>query len=255
MALSATLGCGSTPTSSTDWARSLGLLPVIIDGEAFRHVLIRGRTQDGPELHVYIEGDGSPYASGSIARDPTSRSGLMLRLMSVDPAPSLYLGRPCYLGLYADRNCNAHYWTDRRFSPEVVASLRAVLRDERMRRGEKNLVLIGHSGGGALAMLLADDLEGVSGVITLGGNLDTDAWARLHAYAPLKGSENPALLGPLPSGVSAVHLVGSRDRVTPPAFITQAAAVTGGATVVIGGFTHACCWEKIWPKPILLLHH
>jgi hypothetical protein len=231
-------------------AQDIGLTRQIVEGDAFRHVLIRGHRTGGSELHVYIEGDGVPYAFGVAARDPTSQSRLMLRLMGIDPVSSIYLGRPCYEGLYADRNCSAHYWTDRRFSPEVVASMRQALADAMQSSGAKNAVLIGHSGGGALAVLLAHQVAGVSGVITLGGNLDTGAWTRLHQFAPLTGSANPALLGRLPDTVSAVHLVGSKDRVTPPKLVAQGAAATGGTVIVFEGFTHTCCWARIWPGPI-----
>ena len=38
-------------------------------------------------LHVYIEGDGTPYvARHDFAADPTPRNPLMLRLMTLDPA-------------------------------------------------------------------------------------------------------------------------------------------------------------------------
>jgi len=251
--LAAALLDGCAGRSSIDVLRTQGE-PQVVEGEGFRHIVVRRPGTAPAELHVYIEGDGVPYAHGAIAHDPTSRSLLMLHLMSADPAQSLYLGRPCYLGLYADRRCNAHYWTDRRFSPEVVASMRRVLLDEQARTGSTSLILIGHSGGGTLAVLLARALPQVDGVITIGGNLDTDAWSQLHNYAPLTGSENPALLDPLPIGTKAFHLVGSRDRVTPSAMISNAARVIGGTTIIYPGFTHTCCWEKVWPHPISWLH-
>ena len=50
-------------------------------------------------LHVYIEGDGEPFMRNRyISPDPTSKQGLMLSLMALDPAPSVLIGRPCYHG-------------------------------------------------------------------------------------------------------------------------------------------------------------
>jgi hypothetical protein len=230
-----------------------GLPRETFEGYPFRHTVFRGPATGGEILHVYLEGDGVPYTGHhSVARDPTSRSGLMIGLMAADPSPSIYIGRPCYLGLSTDRACNAHYWTDCRFSPAVIGSMRKVLTDEIFKSGAKSVVLIGHSGGGAIAMLLAHEVTEVTAVITLAGNLDIDAWAKMHGYAPLTCSLNPAVRGPLPPRVTAIHLVGADDRVTPPEFITRAAATTGGRVIVLPGFTHTCCWREQWPALLQL---
>jgi pimeloyl-ACP methyl ester carboxylesterase len=217
-----------------------------VQGAGFRHKLVRNGLARESELHVYIEGDGVPYKWGAVTKDPTSRSKLMLRLMYLDPTASIYVGRPCYMGLSTDPGCNYHYWTDRRFSQEVVSSMCRVITDETTANSTHTLVLIGHSGGGALAMLLALKCPGISSVITIGGNLDTDRWGAIHEYAPLRGSLNPAAEGPLPPGIQALHLVGSKDRVTPADFVSDAAIKTGGTVEIIAGFTHSCCWWKIW---------
>jgi hypothetical protein len=224
-----------------------------LEGNPFRHIVFRGPVTGGESLHVYLDGDGVPYTSHrGVAKDPTSRLGLMISLMAADPSPSIYIGRPCYLGLSTDGICNAHYWTDCRFSPAVIGSMRKVLTDEVSRLGAKNVVLIGHSGGGAIAVLLAHDVTEVSAVVTLAGNLDIDAWSHLHNYAPLTCSLNPAVQGPLPPRVKAIHFVGADDRVTPPNFITRAAAATGGRVIVLPGFTHTCCWREQWPALLQL---
>ena len=68
----------------------------------------------------------------------------------------------------------------------------AALSDILQRRPYQGLVLIGYSGGGVLAMLLAEQFPATQAVVTVAGNLDTDAWAIEHGYSPLRGSLNPA---------------------------------------------------------------
>lgn len=253
--LTSLAACAAAPVPGTSDPLAYDPTAQIMEGDAFRHVLIRGTTQDGVTLHVYIEGDGVPYTSyGTVSRDPTSRSMLMLELMRLDHTSSIYVGRPCYMGLYADRNCSPHYWTDRRFSVEVIDSIHSVIAKEIARTGARRAILIGHSGGGALAVLLAHRIAEVSGVLTVGGNLDTRAWSGLHGYAPLTGSMNPFDLGPLPANVKALHLVGAKDRVTPPDLVRSAAATIGGDVIVVSDFTHVCCWGRIWPEPLLQLN-
>jgi hypothetical protein len=172
----------------------------------------------------------------------------MLRLMALDPAPSVYLGRPCYFGLNRDKNCNPSYWTVRRFAPEVVDSLGEALRSEIERSKARTVELFGHSGGGTLAVLLAQRVSGVTRVVTIGANLDTTAWCSLHHYTPLLGSLNPVELGPTPGRVQLLHLVGSNDTNTPPQLVESAASKTGasGSVRIVQGYTHSCCWQDIW---------
>jgi pimeloyl-ACP methyl ester carboxylesterase len=224
----------------------------LIVGAGFRHRVYRNRASLGgaPDvLHIYIEGDGRPFIEPTtVAADPTPRDPLMLRLMTLDSAPSIYLGRPCYFGLSRDRNCNPAYWTLRRFSPEVIASLAAALSSEMSRSKARRVEVFGHSGGGALAMLLAARLPAITRIVTIGANLDTTAWCSLHGYTPLLGSLNPAEQ-PAPRGsIRLLHLVGSEDTNTPPALVESAAARSGasGSVRVIQGYTHNCCWQEVW---------
>ncbi len=218
-------------------------------GVAFRHRVYRNQAairRASGSLHIYIDGDGRPFITPTtVALDPTPRDPLMLRLMALDPAPSVYLGRPCYLGLSRDRNCNPGYWTLERFSPEVVESLLGALRAEIDRSGAHSVELYGHSGGGSLAMLLAARVPEVTRIVTIGANLDTAAWCSLHGYTPLLGSLNPVEQGPLSPAVRILHLVGSEDTNTPPQLIRSAAGASGSVHVV-QGYTHNCCWQEIW---------
>ncbi len=251
--LAASAGCVDPGRQAAQLARKAGLHEDLIDGATFRHRVYRkqGRLEGSGALHVYIEGDGRAFLTPTrVALDPTPRGPLMLRLMVLDPAPSIYLGRPCYFGLARDRNCSAAYWTTRRFAPEVVDSLAAALRSEATRAGASSIELYGHSGGGALAVLLAERITAVRRVITIGANLDTTAWCSLHGYTPLLGSLNPVDLRLPAERVQVLHLVGAEDTNTPPAFVESAAARAGavGSVHIISGYTHNCCWQDIWSE-------
>jgi pimeloyl-ACP methyl ester carboxylesterase len=237
-------GC-STPAQRIDReAARYAFTRTVVRGTRFEHLVLRhGAAQSDRALHVYIEGDGSPYVDErSIARDPTPRTPVMLRLMALDPAPSVYVGRPCYFALQPVADCSPIYWTVARFSTEVVDSMAAVI--EREHAGAP-VVLLGHSGGGALAVLLAQRLPNVQAVVTVAGNLDTAAWTALHGYSPLDRSLNPA--DRALTGVPRVlHLAGEGDTVVPPDLITAAAAKIGGEVRIVAA-RHGCCWDAIWP--------
>ena len=243
-------GCSSAPTRIDRIARAAGWAREIVPGAEFRHVIYRPRAPRlGLELHVYIEGDGSPYLDrDTVAPDPTPQVPLALYLMRLDPSPSLYLGRPCYFGLALDAGCTPSYWTSKRFAPEVVQSLAQSLQFELARTEQRHITLIGHSGGATLALLIADRVPQVERVITIAGNLDVAGWTRLHHYSPLSGSLDPLTSGPHRSDLVLIHFAGGDDRTIPASMITAAAAQLGGRVSVIPNFGHQCCWERIWPS-------
>jgi hypothetical protein len=174
----------------------------------------------------------------------------MLRLMSLDSHRSVYVGRPCYLGLRADPACNLSYWSLRRFSPEVVQSMAAVIRTEMRRAGASQVSLFGHSGGAAITVLLTRELP-VSSLITIGGNLDTAGWAALHGYTALDGSLAPLDIRLEPALADrTTHFVGSLDSNVPAALVRSAAERIGGTVREIPDYTHQCCWQQLWPQAL-----
>ena len=244
--------CADPARKSARFAQQHGFQSDVVTGSLFQHRVYRADADSSGTgvLHVYIEGDGSPFLDrNSVALDPTPRDPLMLRLMALDPSPSIYLGRPCYLGLSGDRHCNPRYWTLERFSADVVNSMAAALLSEAARVRATSLQLYGHSGGATLAVLLADRIPEVTQVVTIGANLDIDAWSAMHGYTTLSGSLNPMSMQWHRAPPQMMHLVGSQDKNTPPALIQQAAKTSvGGSVRVVEGYNHNCCWEQIWPS-------
>jgi hypothetical protein len=227
-------------------AERAGLERVDLQGTQFRH---RSYVKHGPgdTLHLFIEGDGRPWVDGEIpAADPTPRDPLTLRLMLRTPGPAVYVGRPCYFSV-TDPMCQPHYWTHGRFAPEVVASMRTVIDTLIERAGTRDCMLVGHSGGGAIALLVAPDLRHPCGVVTVAGLIDTAAWTRWRGYEPLEGSLNPADLLARVAGIPQVHLVGLRDRNIPAEQTKHALATLRSAAVLeLATFDHGCCWEREW---------
>jgi dienelactone hydrolase len=174
----------------------------------------------------------------------------MLELMALDQAPSLLLGRPCQHGL--DPACDPTLWTIGRYGEPVVASLVAALRRElhairASGRSAQGVVLIGYSGGGTLAFLVAERVTETRAVVTLAGNLDTKRWAEHHGYFPLGLSLNPAERPPLDASVIQIHLLAGQDERVPP-FLTEAviARQKEANFHLHEAFDHECCWAAVW---------
>jgi pimeloyl-ACP methyl ester carboxylesterase len=240
--------CTTPSRHAEETAAGLGLTRRLVPGAAFEHVVYqRGESRRGPELHVYLEGDASPRrALRSRPPDPTPSDPLMLRLMALDPAPSVYLGRPCQHGTAP---CDPIHWSSGRFGEPVVASLVAALEEVRRETGASRVVLFGYSGGGALAMLVAERAPEVTAVVTLAGNLAVGSWANHHGHTPLEASLDPALRPPLRPEVLQLHVLGGRDEVVPPALTRpEIARQPGARTLWFPDQDHVCCWAEVWPR-------
>lgn len=253
-------GCASPGTTYDREASRLSLALDVRDGAGFVHRLYRNRLAedwrlgtDDPgvrALNVYLDGDGRPWAATGVpADDPTPRNALVLRLMRLDPNPSLYLGRPCYIVRTQLRRCHPWFWTHGRYSERVVSSMAAALQREADDLSVDEIRLIGYSGGGALAMLISSRIDRVTDVLTVAANLDIDEWVDYHGYSQLVGSLNPIDLLPLNSTVKQSHWLGEIDVVVPPELARKSLLDQKDARAVfeiLPGAGHLIGWEENW---------
>ena len=234
-------------------AQSAGMTHSLIGTSGFvLTAFVRRRDAQAP-LVVYIEGDGLAWRSRSEpSLDPTPRDPVGLRLAVLDPTPNvLYLARPCqYTPSMLDRRCHQDYWTGRRFAEEVIASMNEAI-DVVLRAGGRGVRLVGYSGGGAVAALIAARRGDVIDLRTVAGNLDHVALNRHHGVSPLKGSLNAADVAPSLARLPQLHLVGSRDEVVVPAVVESYAARARDRKCIriqrVDGASHEDGWTKIWP--------
>jgi pimeloyl-ACP methyl ester carboxylesterase len=237
--------CGSHSTSEIAASNKMTVRETM--GAGFSHmVLERWASPPGTELHVYIEGDGIPWVGNRSAADPTPVNTLALRLAVMDGNDVVYLGRPCYFNRADSDGCHPRYWTSDRYGEEVLQSMAAAITRIRQPR-HTGIVLIGHSGGGVLAALLESRVDDVAGVISIGANLDIDAWTELHEYDQLTGSLNP-IAQAKQDGIPHLQLVGGRDAKVPLKISRQYSELKSNVSLVVyPDFDHVCCWEKEWP--------
>ncbi len=207
----------------------------------------------GAVLTVYIEGDGFAWVSGvRPSTDPTPRKPTGLELALQHPAGLVaYLGRPCQNIQQSDwRSCRTTYWTDRRFSPEVIDATDSAITALKARFHAERIALVGFSGGGAVAALVAARREDVAKRVTVAGNLDHQAWTTHHRVDPLTGSLNPADAWERLQHIPQVHWIGANDRVvgveTVGAYAKRFPVARRPVIKVQRDFDHSCCWARDW---------
>lgn len=248
MILAAAMSAGCA-LSVDRFVESHDLRKSIVSGGTYRHVVFAPVAQPGgPRLHVYIGGDGVPWEDGRRpSSDPTPRNLLTLELMVRDDTDAVFVGRPCYFGLADDAGCSATDWTSGRYAEKVVSSMTSAIGQIADDGGYEELVLIGYSGGGALARLIASEVPNVVGLLTIAGNLDTAEWTSVRGFLPLTDSINPAEIPPLPEDILHVQAIGLKDRVVPGS-VTDTYALGNKNLVVwtFAEFDHTCCWARDW---------
>lgn len=194
------------------------------------------RPAQGDTLTVVIEGDGAAWFNPRWPPDdPTPESSQIAALARELPGAVAYLGRPCQFERVSA--CRIEHWTRRRFAPELVVTLDAALEDLKRASGATHLKLVGHSGGGVLAVLLALRRSDVVAVVSFMAPLAVAEWTRAQGLSPLDGADPmqlPALTVP------AVHVAGGRDVIVPSAVIRTYAETKGGKYLHWPEAAHAC---------------
>jgi len=252
-------GCIHIPTAADrvqhaiSIAEHAGWHQKIVPAEPFDlAAFIPGQFEKNDTLIIYIEGDGLAWINRSTpSSDPTPTHPVALQLALHESEPAAYLARPCqYVRGKHWHNCSTKYWTSHRFASEVIEAENSAIGRLKQQFGASRLILVGYSGGGTVAALIAAKRSDVVRLITVAGNLDTAAWARLHRISSLTGSLNPADFWRSLQKIPQTHYVGQQDRIVPPAVVQSYAAhfppKHQPVIVVLPGFDHHRYWLKVW---------
>ena len=197
----------------------------------------------------YIEGDGHAFNSRyNISDNPTPNRPMLLKLATLDDRPNvIYISRPCqYTDISYNPKCNQSYWTDKRMSNEVVLSINEVI--ETLNNDNK-FSLIGFSGGGGLAVLIAARNAHVKDIITLSGNLDHVSFNKHHNAKPMLGSLNPIDYAAKVSQIPQLHISGGEDKTVPPFIADKYVSASHSICVhqaIFDTAKHQKGWEDIW---------
>lgn len=247
---------GGSRQAVSEWAEARGFSAAALKaGDFTLRGFVRRALTPASTLVVYIEGDGAPWPTlFDPPRDPTPLQPVALAMAAADPAASVaYLGRPCqYLDPVALAHCAPAYWSERRFAPEVVAALDAAVSQLKAESGAARLQLVGYSGGGVLAALLAGQRDDVGLLITVAAPLALADWVALHDLSPLSGSLDPSAADCASGGSEAMplahHFVGDDDELVPPALVERYVASCGGRLQRVAAFRHERHWVRDWAQ-------
>ncbi|MBX3447784.1 MAG: hypothetical protein KF765_13600 [Parvibaculaceae bacterium] len=214
----------------------------------------RLRAEPGSRLLViFIEGDGFAWKrTDERSTDPTPLNPVALTLAARDPSPAVaWLARPCqFTGGETARGCNSDLWTGARYSERVIAASNEAIGILKQKAGASRIALVGYSGGGAVAALVAMRRDDVAWLKTVAAPLDTEAFTAHHRATPLAASLNPAVHAARLAALPQIHYAGADDDIVPPSINRSFPARMDETRCIalkeLPGVSHGKGWEEAW---------
>lgn len=240
------VGCKQTGISPKD---SHNFKKILVKGGDFWITTYQKITNEHEPYVFYIEGDGFAFNNKyTPSSDPTPREPMLINLAIMDERPNIvYIARPCqYTPMDLNPKCNKQYWTSKRLSDDSVHSINDVI--NHINHNNK-FSLIGYSGGGGIAILVAARNNMVRDIITIAGNLDIVMHTKYHNVSLMAGSLNPIDYAKQLNHIPQLHLSGKEDKVV-PTFIANEFVQSSSSTCVkqeiFPEVNHRKGWGKIW---------
>jgi len=247
-------GCVRTSRFTDLSAEEKGFRKELVQTDTFNITVFSRINEKGGPLTVYIEGDGRAWKSKRrLSKDPTPRSTLVFDLATMDPGENIvYMARPCQYTPKEDEPLyDPVYWSSKRFSEPVIVSADQVIEYFKDRTGAEDIHLIGYSGGGAVAVLVAARRDDIASIRTIAGNLDHVAVNRHNKASQLKGSLNPIDFAEKVSSIPQNHFAGDKDNIVPSfiadGFIDRMPDGNLAKKIEVKGCTHHKGWKDKWP--------
>lgn len=253
-------GCALVPSHAyrraDRLAESAGFSKRYLQGDRFDLLTYQRIARPGAPLTIYLEGDGAAWLTPTrLSADPTPKNRLVLELASRDQADNVaYLARPCQYVMQTGRGraCTESHWADQRFSGEMVTAIDQAISQLAAESAAPSLDLVGYSGGGTLAVLVAARRHDVRSLRTVAGNLDPEEFCRHHRVSPLHGSLTPLASAAEVAAIPQLHFVGGRDDTVPAriaeGFLNTLPSPNCARLELVPEAGHRDGWLARWPE-------
>lgn len=205
-------------------------------------------------LRVYIEGDGFAWKSRTQpSDDPTPRNPIGLMLAATDKNKNvLYIARPCqFIEPPLPAHCDKRVWTSDRFSPSFIDAMNDALSQFVKQYPGVKLELIGYSGGGNIAAILAERRTDVRSLRTVAGNLDVAYVNAIHHVSAMPDAVSAIDRASALRTMPQLHFSGDADKTVTPEVAQRFQRAVGGTCSqvdIVSNMTHGSDWAAIWPQ-------
>ena len=202
-------------------------------------------------ITVYIEGDIQGFwPQTDPGTDPMPDDWLGLRLAAEDPSPNVaYIARPCQF-MADNPECSTEAWSHGKYAEQIVTAMNRAVDHFAVPFTHPRVNLVGYSGGGAIAAIIATRRKDVVSLRTIAGNMDPAAASRYHAADADDDFVDPMLIAYRLKLLPQEHYVGERDTTVPPFITANFIKAIGPSYCVrltyIPMATHKTGWEQAW---------
>ena len=207
-------------------------------------------TGGADQLTFLIESDGARWPSiDTPPKDPTPSSSVMIAIARLEAKHGrvIYLGRPCqYLTRLESAGCSINLWTQARFGEQAIDAIDQSISILVQKYGANKINLVGHSGGGVAALLVAARRSDVQCVVTFASPLYLRRWTTLMGVSELTESTDPSDHFAALERIRQTHFAGSADSTVPPEVFAGGNAKTSFPVAVLPGFNHYSPWAARW---------
>ncbi len=226
-----------------------GFQKVLVKGGDFWITTYQKISNQHKPYVFYIEGDGAAFSGRyRISHNPTPRRQMFIDLAAMDDRPNVvYIARPCqYTPMTLNPTCKMQYWTDKRMSDDSVKSINEVINKI---NNKHKFSLMGFSGGGGIAVLIAARNNMVKDITTIAANLDHVAFTTLHNVTPMIGSLNPIDYTEQIKNIPQLHISGGKDTIIPPFIADKFVQKSSSNCVkqkIYENISHTNGWKRVW---------
>lgn len=245
--------CAATPSKIREdlvlKSSPIGFSEKIYQTNNFKIFFLQKLADKNSPINIFIEGDGRAWLSKRVVSpNPTPKNLLLANMALKDSSPNvIYFARPCQF--VEDDRCEKKYWTTDRFSKPVIESYEQILSQFKNR----DINFIGYSGGAAVAILLASEMENIKSIKTIAGNLDYNAFTKYHKVDSLNDEMDIDSAIAKISTIPQVHYMGGNDEViTKEVFESFKSKIENSEEnsahikfITIPDATHTKGWEEI----------
>lgn len=247
--------CGMLPSQTGDGAidqlkdfKTIGSGPVLV-GQSDKKF-------NSPIRVVFIEGDGARWTEFGTQppKDPTPENSVVLKLANLTAELGYdvtYLGRPCQYGSIIELgSCDISDWTDQRYSAEQAEHLANAF-TKTSPTASQRLIIVGHSGGGVMAIRLAYRLIkrgiAVDSINALAAPLDPDTWTNHNQFTSLNMDQYYEELRVMILTHCVTVWFGSNDTLVSARDLSSSIKQEFGSRIqVMPDATHSKGWSDSW---------
>jgi hypothetical protein len=253
--------CSAIYSTITDKTSKLGeaqgLRPKIYQTQNFKIYTLQRINDLNKKVRIYFEGDGNSYIQKHITSpNPTPTSYFLINLLAQDHSTNLvYIARPCQFledDLCFEGSEPEKYWTNDRFSKEVLDSINEVLEDF----AGFEIEMVGYSGGATIMKHSAFEQQkkhkNILNLRSIAGNLDNQKFSEIHGFASEPETIDEKELFGILKNIPQIHFTAKNDEIVPPiiaqTYVKKLQQKNCAKIISIAAASHCAGWQEIWDE-------